>query len=95
MSSKKSSLLEKKAKKLEYKYVHKVYSAQALSYDGLCDGPWPEIKNFLFSLPTGSFVADVGKLKPFYDLLSPHRGFIVVNLWLLAYLHLYIFSCTN
>ena len=52
---------EERAKNLERKYVHKVYSCQALSYDGLCDGPWPEIKHFLFSLRTGSFVADVGK----------------------------------
>ena len=52
---------EEKAKKLENHYVHDVYSAQALSYDGLCDGPWPEIKKFLFNLQPGSFVADVGK----------------------------------
>jgi hypothetical protein len=60
---------QERAKKMECKYVHNVYSSQALSYDGLCDGPWPEIKNFLFSLRTGSFVADVGKLG-FWSILN-------------------------
>ena len=56
---------EERAKRIECKYVHDVYSSQAVIYDGLCDGPWPEIKNFLLSLRAGSFVADVGKYKTF------------------------------
>ncbi|XP_028401242.1 tRNA (carboxymethyluridine(34)-5-O)-methyltransferase-like isoform X2 [Dendronephthya gigantea] len=60
MSNANTTCQEERAKKIEHKYVHNVYSSQALSYDDLCDGPWPKIKNFLFGLRPGSFVADVG-----------------------------------
>lgn len=49
-----------RARKLEATYVHHVYSQKALTYDHLCDGPWPEVRTFLLSLPNGSLVADVG-----------------------------------
>ena len=72
MNDTSNTFQEERAKRLECKYVHDVYSSQALSYDDLCDGPWPKIKNFLFSLRAGSFVADVGKyhIKKFVGSIS-------------------------
>lgn len=61
-----AEISQQRARKLEATYVHDVYSRKALSYDNLCDGPWPEIRTFLLSLPSGSHVADVGKIKYAY-----------------------------
>ena len=61
-------ICQQRAKRLESKYVHHVYSCQALSFNDLCDGPWPEIETFLLSLPRGSLVADVGKVILVYVL---------------------------
>ena len=58
------AICQQRAERLEskYRYVHHVYSCQALSFNDLCDGPWPEIETFLLSLPRRSLVADVGKV---------------------------------
>lgn len=65
---------QERAKKIECKYVHEVYSSQALSYNDLCDGPWPEIESFLFSLQPGSFVADVGKSTKFLSTFNNEQS---------------------
>ncbi|XP_036241520.1 alkylated DNA repair protein alkB homolog 8 isoform X1 [Molothrus ater] len=51
---------EMEASKLEQEYVHKVYEEIATHFSSTRHSPWPQIVEFLRSLPTGSIVADIG-----------------------------------
>ncbi|XP_030333688.1 alkylated DNA repair protein alkB homolog 8 isoform X2 [Strigops habroptila] len=51
---------EMEASKLEQEYVHKVYEEIAAHFSSTRHSPWPQIVEFLRSLPKGSIVADVG-----------------------------------
>ncbi|CAM9588239.1 unnamed protein product [Bubo scandiacus] len=51
---------EMEASKLEQEYVHKVYEEIATHFSSTRHSPWPQIVEFLRSLPKGSIVADVG-----------------------------------
>ncbi|XP_068000927.1 alkylated DNA repair protein alkB homolog 8 isoform X2 [Melanerpes formicivorus] len=51
---------EMEASKLEQEYVHKVYEEIATHFSSTRHSPWPQIVDFLRSLPKGSIVADVG-----------------------------------
>uniref|UniRef100_A0A8B9FRM2 Methyltransferase type 11 domain-containing protein n=1 Tax=Amazona collaria TaxID=241587 RepID=A0A8B9FRM2_9PSIT len=48
------------ASKLEQEYVHRVYEEIAPHFSSTRHSPWPQIVEFLRSLPKGSIVADVG-----------------------------------
>lgn len=48
------------AKQLEEKYVHQVYEEISDHFNKTRYKPWPIIRNFLQSLPTGSLVLDLG-----------------------------------
>ncbi|KFV73056.1 Alkylated DNA repair protein alkB 8, partial [Dryobates pubescens] len=51
---------EMEASKLEQEHVHKVYEEIATHFSSTRHSPWPQIVDFLRSLPKGSIVADVG-----------------------------------
>ncbi|XP_038243390.2 alkylated DNA repair protein alkB homolog 8 isoform X5 [Dermochelys coriacea] len=51
---------ETEAPKLEQEYVHKVYEEIATHFSSTRHSPWPQIVEFLRTLPEGSIVADVG-----------------------------------
>ncbi|XP_065705620.2 tRNA (carboxymethyluridine(34)-5-O)-methyltransferase ALKBH8 isoform X1 [Patagioenas fasciata] len=51
---------EMEASKLEQEYVHQVYEEIARHFSSTRHSPWPQIVEFLKSLPKGSIVADVG-----------------------------------
>ncbi|XP_030311266.1 alkylated DNA repair protein alkB homolog 8 isoform X1 [Calypte anna] len=51
---------EVEALKLEQEYVHNVYEEIATHFSSTRHSPWPQIVEFLRSLPKGSIVADVG-----------------------------------
>ncbi|KAM7179098.1 tRNA (carboxymethyluridine(34)-5-O)-methyltransferase ALKBH8 isoform 4-T4 [Macrochelys suwanniensis] len=51
---------ETKASKLEQEYVHKVYEEIATHFSNTRHSPWPQIVEFLRTLPKGSIVADIG-----------------------------------
>ncbi|CAM5075778.1 unnamed protein product [Natator depressus] len=51
---------ETEAPKLEQEYVHKVYEEIATHFSSTRHSPWPQIVEFLRTLPKGSIVADVG-----------------------------------
>ncbi|KFQ29801.1 PREDICTED: alkylated DNA repair protein alkB homolog 8, partial [Merops nubicus] len=51
---------EVEASRLEQEYVHKVYEEIATHFSSTRHSPWPQIVEFLRSLPKGSIVADVG-----------------------------------
>nr|XP_009682102.1 PREDICTED: alkylated DNA repair protein alkB homolog 8 isoform X2 [Struthio camelus australis] len=53
-------LSEMEASKLEQEYVHKVYEEIAAHFSSTRHSPWPQIVEFLRSLPKGAIVADVG-----------------------------------
>lgn len=48
------------AKELEAEYVHKVYDEIACHFSATRHSPWPQVVDFLKSLPYGSLIADVG-----------------------------------
>lgn len=51
---------EKEALQLEREYVHQVYEEIAGHFSSTRHTPWPQIVEFLNSLPNGSLVADIG-----------------------------------
>ncbi|XP_025955957.2 alkylated DNA repair protein alkB homolog 8 isoform X1 [Dromaius novaehollandiae] len=53
-------LSEMEASKLEQEHVHKVYEEIAAHFSSTRHSPWPQIVEFLRSLPKGAIVADVG-----------------------------------
>lgn len=48
------------AARLEEQFVHQVYDAIAAHFSSTRHSPWPRVCDFLFSLPPGSVLADVG-----------------------------------
>ncbi|KAM8820382.1 tRNA (carboxymethyluridine(34)-5-O)-methyltransferase ALKBH8 [Eudromia elegans] len=53
-------LSEMEALKLEQEHVHKVYEEIATHFSSTRHSPWPQIVEFLRSLPKGAIVADIG-----------------------------------
>ncbi|XP_009290865.1 tRNA (carboxymethyluridine(34)-5-O)-methyltransferase ALKBH8 isoform X1 [Danio rerio] len=46
--------------RLESQYVHQVYEEISSHFSSTRHSPWPKVRDFLLSLPPGSFLADVG-----------------------------------
>uniref|UniRef100_A0A8B9QJ03 tRNA (carboxymethyluridine(34)-5-O)-methyltransferase ALKBH8 n=1 Tax=Apteryx owenii TaxID=8824 RepID=A0A8B9QJ03_APTOW len=53
-------LSEMEASKLEQEHVHRVYEEIAAHFSSTRHSPWPQIVEFLRSLPKGAIVADIG-----------------------------------
>lgn len=58
--SQKAKISEDNARKLEDNLVHEVYERIAPHFNETRHTPWPQVKEFLLSLPSGSIVLDVG-----------------------------------
>lgn len=48
------------ARRLESQYVHQVYEEISSHFSSTRHSPWPQVRDFLLSLPPGSVLADIG-----------------------------------